>query len=112
MTHVVTAPLIVVVASGVRHSLYAGAVIPSGVKSEDLDRLTREGYIRSEVSPVVERDEQESPAEPAPIPAKDGPGSGKARWAEYAASVGVEVPEGADRAAIIGAVAKAGHPTE
>lgn len=113
MTHVVTAPLIAVVARGERHSLYAGAIIPSGVKSEDIERLVREGYIREvEGAPAVVDGGDQVPAEPTAVPAKEGPGSGKARWAEYADSVGVEVPEGAARDAIIQAIAKAGHPTE
>lgn len=113
MTHVVTAPLIAVVARGERHSLYAGAIIPSGVKSEDIERLAREGYIREvEAAPAVADGGDAAPVEPSAIPAKDGPGSGKARWAEYAASVGVEAPDGAARDAIIQAIAKAGHPTE
>lgn len=113
MTHVVTAPLIAVVANGERHSLYTGAVIPSGVKSEDIERLVGEGYIR-EVADAPAQDEaaQEAPAEPSAVPAKDGPGSGKARWADYAESLGVEVPEGAARDSIIQAIAEAGHPTE
>lgn len=113
MTHVVTAPLIVVVANGERHSLYTGAIIPSGVKSEDISRLSREGYIREAehvAAPVA--DEGETPREPSDIPAKDGPGSGKARWADYADSLGVEVPDGAGRDVIIQAIAEAGHPTE
>jgi hypothetical protein len=113
VTHVVTAPLIAVVANGERHSLYTGAIIPSGVKSEDIERLTREGYIREvEDTPTEPGGEGEAPSEPSAIPAKDGPGSGKARWADYAASLGVDVPEGAGRESIIQAIAEAGHPTE
>lgn len=113
MTHVVTAPLIVVVAHGVRHSLYAGATLPSGVKGEDIERLSREGYVREvEGAPVVADEGAEAPVEPSPIPAKEGPGSGKARWAAYAASIGVEVPEGASRDAIIDAIEQADKPTE
>lgn len=113
MTHVVTAPLIVAVAHGVRHSLYAGATVPSGVKSEDIERLVREGFIREVEDSAPDRPAKgESRVEPSPIPAKEGPGSGKARWAEYAASVGVEVPEGASRDAIIEAIQQADKPTE
>ena len=113
MTHVVTAPLIVVVAHDVRHSLYAGAIIPSGVKSEDIERLAREGYIGEvEGAPVEVDGDDEAPAEPTAIPPQEGPGSGKARWADYAEGLGVQVPEGAARDAIIQAIAKAGHPTE
>ena len=45
-------------------------------------------------------------------PAKSGPGSGKAAWRDYAASVGVAVDESLDRDEIIQAVADAGKPTE
>lgn len=112
MTHVVTAPLIAVVASGVRHSLYAGATVPSGVKSEALERLEAEGYVSRVDGPAVECVEVEPVSAPSPAPAKSGPGSGKAAWRGYAESLGVDVPESADRDGIVRAVAAAGHPTE
>lgn len=112
MSHVVTAPLIVVVASGVRHSLYTGAVIPSGVKSEDLERLTREGYIRKVEDEPAPEDQDEDVQGDVKPPAKSGPGSGAAAWHEYAKSVGVSVDESAERGDIIKAIAAAGQPTE
>lgn len=113
MTYVVTAPLITVVASGVRHSLYTGALIPSGVKGEDIERLSREGYIAESVSEKAsEPVEKNSSGEPSAIPAKAGPGSGKAAWRGYAESLGVDAPESVDRDDLIKAIAAAGHPTE
>lgn len=111
MTYVVSAPLIAVVVSGEWRQLLAGAAVPSGVKSDDLDRLEREGYIKktkAQDKGEAAKDEKSG----AVPPAKSGPGSGKKAWQDYAETVGVNVDESADRDAIIAAVAAAGQPTE
>lgn len=43
-------------------------------------------------------------------PPKAGPGSSKAKWAEYAEDMDVDVPDGADRDGIIAACEAAGVP--
>lgn len=112
MSHVVAAPLIAVAVSGEWRQLLAGATVPSGVKSDDLERLTREGYIRkAEGEPAIEDAGTDEQGDVKP-PAKSGPGSAKGAWREYAESVGVAVNESDDRDAIIAAVATAGKPTE
>ncbi|WP_193117040.1 hypothetical protein [Brachybacterium tyrofermentans] len=112
MTHVVTAPLIAVVVSGEWRQLLTGATVPSGVKSDDLKRLEREGYIeKAEGQESAEDEGQESQGDVKP-PAKSGPGSAKGAWREYAESVGVSVDESAERDDIIKAIAAAGKPTE
>jgi hypothetical protein len=50
-------------------------------------------------------------AGPVPPP-KAGPGSSKAKWETYAEQQGVQVPDGADRDAIIAACDAAGVPTD
>lgn len=112
MTHVVTAPLIAVVVSGEWRQLLTGATVPSGVKSGDLERLEREGYIKKVAAPEPEEGDDQVQQGDVKPPAKSGPGSGKAAWHEYAKSVGVTVDESADRDAIIAAVAAADKPTE
>lgn len=112
MTHRVTAPLVVVVASKVRHMLYLGATLPSGVKSDDLKRLEREGYIEKVADQEPAEDKDQDPQGDVKPPAKSGPGSGKAAWQDYATSVGVTVDDSADRDDIVKAIAAAGKPTE
>lgn len=112
MSYVVTAPLIAVVVSGEWRQLLTGATLPSGVKSGDLDRLTREGYIRKvEDAPAAEVEGEDTQGDAQP-PAKSGPGSGNAAWHNYAKAVGVSVDESAERGDIIKAIAAAGKPTE
>lgn len=112
MSHVVAAPLIAVRASGEWRQLLAGAPVPSGVKSDDLKRLEREGYIKKVADELVdEREDQDSQGDVTP-PAKSGPGSGNAAWHDYAKAVGVSVDESAERGDIIKAIAAAGKPTE
>lgn len=111
MTHVVTAPLIAVVVSGEWRQLLAGAIVPSGVKSEDLERLAREGFIREDKSAPATEPVADERGDVKP-PAKSGPGSGAAAWRTYAEAVGVAVDESAERADIIKAIVAAGKPTE
>lgn len=113
MTHVVTAPLIAVSVAGEWHQLLAGAVVPSGVKSEDLNRLKSEGYIKTVEAPatdVVVPGVATAPA--AKAPNRKGPGSGTEAWKTYAAGLGVDVSDAADRDAVIAALEAAGHPVE
>ncbi|MGO2313007.1 MAG: hypothetical protein ACTIOA_07300 [Brachybacterium tyrofermentans] len=112
MTHVVTAPLIAVAVSGEWRQLLTGAPVPSGVKSADLDRLEREGYIEKVSTPEPDRDDEQDNTGDVKPPAKSGPGSAKGAWREYAESVGVSVDESAERDDIIKAIAAAGKPTE
>lgn len=45
-------------------------------------------------------------------PPKAGPGSGADSWSQYAAELGVQVPEGAKRDEIVQAISDAGKPVE
>lgn len=113
MTHVVTAPLIAVVVSGEWRQLLAGAAVPSGVKSEDLNRLEVEGYIKAVEAPVTDVAVAESTTAPAvKAPNRKGPGSGTEAWKTYAAGLGVDVSDAADRDAVIAALEAVGHPVE
>ncbi|WP_311208729.1 MULTISPECIES: hypothetical protein [unclassified Aeromicrobium] len=56
-----------------------------------------------EPEPDEDEDEDEAPAGP-PAPPKSGKGSGIKAWTEYAERIGVTIPDGADRDAIIAAV--------
>lgn len=47
-----------------------------------------------------------------PVPPRSGPGSGATAWAEYAATQGVNVEDGAGRADIIAALTAQGVPVE
>lgn len=64
-----------------------------------------------ETGPAVE-----PAAEPAAVPGKPPPrtgrGSGLDSWAAYAVRAGVEIPDGADRDTVIGALHAAGVPVE
>lgn len=112
MSHVVTAPLIAVRVSGEWRQLLTGAPVPSGVKSDDLKRLEREGYIRKVAGAPVDESEDQAPQGDVKPPAKSGPGSGAAAWRIYAESIGVSVDESSEREATIKAIAAAGKPTE
>lgn len=46
----------------------------------------------------------EPAAKPAPEPPRGGPGSGEDVWRQYATDLGIQVPEGADRNAVIALV--------
>lgn len=109
----VKSPAVGVKVGGRVSIFYRGGVV-SGAEVADAERLEAEGHLERIDAPAPPADELDEggDGEPSAIPAKEGPGSGKARWADYAESLGVEVPEGAAREAIIQAIAEAGHPTE
>lgn len=72
------------------------------VPDEEAGDYLARGWVRYD--PAV------SEAQPGPPP-RAGRGSSTEAWAEYAASHGVPVAEGADRASIIAACEAAGVPT-
>lgn len=109
----VKSPAVGVKVGGKVAIFYAGAIV-AGAEAADAERLVQGGHLERLDAPArpdaVEGGE--SPPAPSTAPPKDGPGSGKARWADYAAAVGVEVPDGAARDVIIEAIEKAGLPVE
>ena len=109
----VKSPAVGVKVGGKVAIFYAGAIV-AGAEAADAERLVKGGHLERVAAPArPDSDEgEEAPPAPSAVPPKDGPGSGKARWAAYAASVGVEVPEGASREAIIDAIQQADKPTE
>jgi hypothetical protein len=60
--------------------------------------------------PYPEVESQDRPA--GTPPAKAGRGSGRDNWIAYAAEQGVEIPDGANRDAIIQAIVDAGKPVD
>lgn len=113
--------------------LRAGAIVPEGVAAESLEQLTKRGFIEKfevtavaipDVEPVQvvstsdqgaqeDTKEQEDGSQELPTPpAQGGPGSGAEAWRNYAAKVGVDVPQDASRDDVITALGAAGKPTE
>lgn len=115
--------------------LRAGAIVPEGVATESLEQLTKRGFIEKlEVTAVAIPDEEpvqdastsdqgapqgtedeeqgDGNEQPPTPPAQGGPGSGAEAWRNYAAKVGVDVPQDASRDDVITALEAAGKPTE
>lgn len=86
------------------------------VTVHDAEGVTREGTVKAR-----HVDDTEAPSEPSKPseaagdeepPPRAGPGSGRARWTEYAAAHGITVDDETTRDEIIDACAQAGVPTE
>jgi hypothetical protein len=82
-------------------------VIPAGVAPRMMA-----GWSPVEPEPAPEAEAAESETEASGPPPKGGAGSGADAWAAYAASQGVEVPDGATREQIQSLLRDAGVPVE
>lgn len=90
-----------------------------GVWEDDPDTVeTQETAIYDALAAASAADESGDESKPLEIPAKAGPGSTTAAWAEYAAKataareLNIEIPADAGRDDIIDALNDAGIPTE
>jgi len=130
MAYRVKAVAAVAKVGGSQRYLYRGAIVPAA--ATNIDHLLEVGLIE-EVSlldetleaaapvPIADGPEDDALAlastegdegESAGPPAKAGPGSSAEEWRNYAAALGVAVPEDARRDDVIAALEAAGKPTE
>lgn len=131
MPYRVKAAAAVIQIGGSERYLYRGAIVPKA--TTNIDHLEAVGLIEEfELADVVILDEEpvqdastsdqgaredtkeqgDGDEQPPTPPAQGGPGSGAEAWRNYAAKVGVDVPQDASRDDVITALEAAGKPTE
>lgn len=100
--HVVTAAMIVAQVPGAQGGetyLRKGRPLPESVEKDEVKRLLALGLVEKVTVEVA--DEAQTDPPPAPKPAAN---AGLDKWVEYATAQGIEVPAGADKAAVVALV--------